>query len=82
MKTETESVIDYEKIYDSIENKNDGNFTTDCMKEAVKQSRRPIKLAISSINGSLDGLELDTTNDVIEKSVVIELLNKIKSILS
>ena len=41
-----------------------------------------IKLCIALINGALDGLELDNTSDVIEKSLVIEQLKHQLSILN
>lgn len=42
------------------------------------------KLAIieASLNGSLDGLELDNTCDVIEKSSVIEMINDLKGLVT
>jgi type III secretory pathway component EscR len=42
------------------------------------------KLAIieASLNGSLNGLELDNTSDVIEKSSVIEMINDLKILVN
>lgn len=36
----------------------------------------------ASLNGSLDGLELDNTDDVIEKSTVIEMINDLKMLVT
>lgn len=36
----------------------------------------------ATLNGSLDGLELDNTDDVIEKSAVIEMVNNLKLLVN
>lgn len=36
----------------------------------------------ASLNGSLDGLELDNTYDVIEKSTVIEMIKDLKMLVN
>lgn len=36
----------------------------------------------ASLNGSLDGFELDNTDDVIEKSLVIEMVNDLKMLVN
>lgn len=41
-------------------------------KQEVKAVERKIKFCTASINGVLDGLQLDNTCDVVEKSIVIE----------
>lgn len=41
-------------------------------KQEVKPIQRKIDYCIAGINGALDGLQLDNTCDVIEKSIVIE----------
>jgi len=46
------------------------------MEKALKKIARINSL----VCGSLDGLELDNTSEVIEKSIVIELLNDIKKL--
>lgn len=40
----------------------------------MKKLIQKIKLIKASLNGALDGLELDNTCDVIEKSTVIEMV--------
>jgi len=42
---------------------------------------RKLSLIEESLNGSLDGFEFDNTSDVIEKSLVIELINDLKTII-
>ncbi len=44
------------------------------LKEELKSTNRKVKYCSASINGALDGLELDNDCDVIEKSTVIEQL--------
>jgi len=43
-------------------------------KQEVKPIQRKIDCCKSAINGALDGLQLDNTCDVVEKSIVIEQL--------
>ena len=50
-------------------------------KQEAKTTQRKIDVCISSINGALDGLQLDNTCDVIEKSIVIEQLTEQLNIL-
>lgn len=47
----------------------------ECEQDKVKPIERKVKNCIASINGALDGLQLDNTCDVVEKSFVIEQLN-------
>lgn len=42
---------------------------------------KELKLIRASLNGSLDGLELDNTSDVIEKSSVILMINELKELV-
>ena len=43
----------------------------------MKKLINKIKLIKASLNGALDGLELDNTCDVIEKSTVIEMVKEL-----
>jgi len=43
----------------------------------MKKLINKIKLMKASLNGALDGLELDNTCDVIEKSTVIEMVKEL-----
>jgi len=52
------------------------------LEEENKKLQRMINLCKASINGALDGLELDNTSDVIEKSLVIEHLEENLKILA
>lgn len=52
------------------------------LEEENKKLSRSIKFCKASINGALDGLQLDNTSDVIEKSTVIEQLNEELKILT
>jgi hypothetical protein len=40
-----------------------------------------IELSQAKLNGTLDALELDTTCDVIEKSIVINMIKEVKELL-
>lgn len=51
-------------------------------KQEVKSIERRIKFCTASINGALDGLQLDNTCDVVEKSIVIEQLKEQLNILN
>lgn len=46
-------------------------------KQEVKSIERKVKLCTSAINGALDGLELDNTCDVVEKSTMIDILKEL-----
>ena len=48
----------------------------------MKQISRILGRMEASLNGSLDGLELDNTDDVIEKSLVIEMVNDLKMLVN
>ncbi len=48
----------------------------------AKHLNQKINVCIASINGALDGLQLDNTCDVIEKSIVIEQLQDQLKILN
>lgn len=48
----------------------------------MKQISRILGRMEASLNGSLDGLELDNTADVIEKSFVIEMVNDLKMLVN
>lgn len=50
-------------------------------KQELKNIDKKVKSCVASINGALDGLELDNDCDVIEKSVVIEQLKEQLNIL-
>ena len=47
----------------------------------MKKLKSTLGVMEASLNGSLDGLELDNTDDVIEKSVVIEMVYDLKKLL-
>lgn len=49
--------------------------------DELKSAKRSIKFCTASINGALDGLQLDNTCDVVEKTLVIEQLNELLVIL-
>lgn len=48
----------------------------------MKQITKILGRMEASLNGSLDGLELDNTDDVIEKSLVIEMVNDLKMLVN
>lgn len=48
----------------------------------MKQISRILGIMEASLNGSLDGLQLDNTDDVIEKSLVIEMVNDLKMLVN
>lgn len=48
----------------------------------MKQVSKILGIMEASLNGSLDGLELDNTDEVIEKSLVIEMVNDLKMLVN
>lgn len=48
----------------------------------MKKVSRLLGRMEASLNGSLDGLQLDNTADVIEKSLVIEMVNDLKMLVN
>ena len=48
----------------------------------MKKVSKILNLMEAILNGSLDGLELDNTCDVIEKSLVIEMVNDLKTLVT
>lgn len=48
----------------------------------MKKVSRLLGRMEASLNGSLDGLQLDNTSDVIEKSLVIEMVNDLKMLVN
>lgn len=68
-------------IDDMIRKKITSIFPKNLPKKQTMEEKTAMKKVIllrGSINGSLDGLELDNTDDVVEKSSVIEMLNDFK----
>lgn len=56
--------------------------TPEVVNAMEKYLKYRVGVALASVQGSLDGLELDNKDDVIEKSLVIECLNDIKKLLT
>lgn len=56
--------------------------TIESLRLGLKILKRQIRVAKSSVDGALDGLQFDNTCDVIEKSVVIEQLKEMQKLLS
>jgi len=48
----------------------------------MKQISRILRRMEASLNGSLDGIELDNVDDVIEKSLVIDMVNDLKTLVN
>lgn len=80
-----QSIVDRAERYSHLINKNDemreffaykaGATEQDLISKARENKNNKIKLIKASLQGSLDGLELDNTDEVIEKSTVIEMIN-------
>ena len=48
----------------------------------MKKVTNKLALMEASLNGSLDGLEFDNKDDVIEKSTVIEMVKSLKMLVN
>lgn len=53
-----------------------------CIQMMQKYSEHVNGLLSSALSGALDGFEMDTTSDVIERSIVIDVLKEIKKYLN